>query len=386
MSEADDESTIATSVSSPRALTIRVGSASYTVEPSDAPITIGREFPAQVQVSDPRISRTHVRLEVKGGHWLAVDHSTNGVFFNGARQPSVMVTDGMTLHLGNEDGIPISFALSPVRRRPQTTVAPATSDESFDGEFAADDDDELGETTEHSEFTDPGIMRAGAAVAARRRELDIAQRALAKEKIMNAGALIAFEKGRSWPRRSTLAKLEQVLEWPPGTITRLRFGEVDDSDPSEHTVVLTNSVDAPLMAQAVDVAVGTIRSQIDWLPPQSDPSFTDRVGPILGDLRKLEAVAANAARSAKGAADVALSLSAVRKLHRDLMLRAAGAPGATFGQRLFAARHRTELSAEEAANAAGVSVEAIGAAEADRPLSVDDADAVKALLATLSQL
>ena len=71
---------------------------------------------------------------------------------------------------------------------------------------------------------DPGIARAGAAVAARRRELDIKQRNLAKFKIINAGALIAFEKGRSWPRERTRAKLEEVLQWPAGTIATIRYG------------------------------------------------------------------------------------------------------------------------------------------------------------------
>src|SRR6476660_8313286 len=73
--------------------------------------------------------------------------------------------------------------------------------------------------------SDPCIARAGAAVAARRRELDIKQRNLAKYKIINAGALIAFEKGRSWPRERTRAKLEEILQWPAGTIARLRQGE-----------------------------------------------------------------------------------------------------------------------------------------------------------------
>ena len=71
---------------------------------------------------------------------------------------------------------------------------------------------------------DPGMARAGAAAAARRRELDISQRSLAADGIINAGALIAFEKGRSWPRDKTRAKLEEVLRWPPGTINRLRTG------------------------------------------------------------------------------------------------------------------------------------------------------------------
>src|SRR5918997_1545439 len=80
-------------------------------------------------------------------------------------------------------------------------------------------------TDEATEEPDPGMVRAGAAAAARRRELDISQRSLAADGIINAGALIAFEKGRSWPRERTRAKLEEVLRWPPGTIARLRHGE-----------------------------------------------------------------------------------------------------------------------------------------------------------------
>src|SRR5262245_3137195 len=75
---------------------------------------------------------------------------------------------------------------------------------------------------------DPGMVRAGAAAAARRRELDISQRSLAADGVINAGALIAFEKGRSWPRERTRAKLEEVLRWPTGTIARIRRGDPVD--------------------------------------------------------------------------------------------------------------------------------------------------------------
>src|SRR6476660_8831543 len=80
-------------------------------------------------------------------------------------------------------------------------------------------------TAETADVVDAGLARAGAAAAARRRELDISQRSLAADGIINAGALIAFEKGRSWPRERTRAKIEEVLQWPPGTIARLRQGE-----------------------------------------------------------------------------------------------------------------------------------------------------------------
>jgi DNA-binding XRE family transcriptional regulator len=80
-----------------------------------------------------------------------------------------------------------------------------------------------------------------------------------------------------------------------------------------------------------------------------------------------------------------MTLSAVRKAYTDLMLKAARAPGATLGQRLFAARHRAELNQEEAANAAGVPADAIIAAEAEDRLPPDAVAAVEALIAALNR-
>jgi pSer/pThr/pTyr-binding forkhead associated (FHA) protein len=71
MSVADEDATIAAHVQPARALTITLGAATYTAEPSDAPITIGREFPAEIPVADHRISRTHLRLQIEGGQWTA---------------------------------------------------------------------------------------------------------------------------------------------------------------------------------------------------------------------------------------------------------------------------------------------------------------------------
>jgi transcriptional regulator with XRE-family HTH domain len=206
--------------------------------------------------------------------------------------------------------------------------------------------------TEHTlDIADPGVARAGAAVAARREELKLTQRYLARVGIVNAGALIDFEKGRRWPRRATLAKIEDALQWPHGTIARLR--REGDGPDAENTEVLTNTVRAPLMVETVEVALTSINAVIGSLPEIADPAFSPRAAAILADLRKLESVAANAAHTAKGAPEVAVVPGAVRKCYKDLMLRAARAPGATFGQRLFAARYRGELSAEETANAAG---------------------------------
>jgi transcriptional regulator with XRE-family HTH domain len=231
--------------------------------------------------------------------------------------------------------------------------------------------------------TDPDVARAGRAVAARRRELDITQRSLARDKVINAGTLIAFEKGRSWPRRGTLAKLEEVLNWPAGTITRIRNGS-PVAVGNEVTEVLTDTVQAPLMAEAVELAMHSIGTAVSALPDPSDPGFTQQATPILANLRQLETVAANAARNARGTPSVVLALSAVRRRYNELMLRAAKSPSATLGQRVYGARHSAELSVEEAANAAGVSTETLLDAEAERSVPPDAVAAINTLIAQLA--
>lgn len=300
---------------------MRIGPESHTLDPVAGVAVIGRDPGATVRVNDDRISRSHVRLEPRRDGWQVFDTSTNGMFVDGVRRSSALITGPTTIHLGAADGIPVSLA--PSHPAEATTAVEAEPDD--------DTWDELAET-------DPDVARAGRAVAARRRELDITQRSLARDKVINAGTLIAFEKGRSWPRRGTLAKLEEVLNWPAGTITRVRNGAAV-AQGGEATEVLTDTVHAPLMAEAVELAMHTIATAIDALHKPSEPEFGQKAGPILADLRKLEAVAANAARNARGAPSVVLALSSVRRAYNDLMLRAARSPSATLGQRLYGTRH-----------------------------------------------
>src|SRR6185312_8003091 len=140
-------------------------------------------------------------------------------------------------------------------------------------------------TAEATDVVDPGLVRAGAAAAARRRELDISQRSLAADGIINAGALIAFEKGRSWPRERTRAKLEEVLQWPPGTIARLRRGEAVARDKPVDPVA--GADEGQLIAQAVITAVHSLGGAVEALPLVDAAEFTPRVTAILADLRKL---------------------------------------------------------------------------------------------------
>ena len=350
-------------------LAVRIGSQSHTLDPVAGVAAIGRDPSAAVRINDDRISRSHVRLEPRRDGWHVIDTSTNGIFVDGVRRSSVPITSPTTIHLGDANGIPVTLAPGDPRDAPvATAIGPEVDDE--------DNWDELAET-------DPDVARAGSAVAARRRELDITQRSLARDKIINAGTLIAFEKGRSWPRRGTLAKLEEVLNWPTGTITRIRNGgPVAQGD--EVTEVLTDTIQAPLMAEAVELAMHSIGTALNALPNPADPDFTQRATPILADLRKLETVAANAARNAKGTPSVVLALSAVRRSYNELMLRAAKSPSATLGQRLYGARHRAELSVEEAANAAGVPTDVLLDAESERSVPPDAAAAIDTLIAQLA--
>jgi DNA-binding transcriptional regulator YiaG len=349
-------------------LTVQVGNQTYIADAAGAPIVIGREAPAQLRIEDDRISRIHVRLDCTPNGWVAVDQSRNGIFVDGARQSSIPIREGTTIYLGNPQGIRVTFSFG--APAPQIEPEPQTLAHHDDSEFTID-------------TIDPGVARAGAAVAARREELKVSQRYLAKEGIVAAGTLISFEKGRKWPRRATLAKLEDALQWPHGTIARIRRERVTSGE--ERTEVFTHTMPVPGMAEAVEVALDGITAAIEALPGPSERDFTGRVSRILADLRRLEGVAAGAARTAKGDHEVALLLSDVRRTYKDVMLRAARAPGATLGQRLYAARYRAELSAEETANAAGVPIEMITAAEAEVPLDANTMAAVQAVLASLTR-
>jgi transcriptional regulator with XRE-family HTH domain len=234
---------------------------------------------------------------------------------------------------------------------------------------------------EASDVADPGLVRAGAAAAARRRELDISQRSLAADGIINAGALIAFEKGRSWPRERTRAKLEEVLQWPPGMIARLRQGEPAARERSTEPAI--GGGEGQLIAQAVITAVHTLDGAVDALPPVDDAEFTPRVAAILTDLRQLESVAASATRISQVTPALIKALGTVRRQIDELTMLAATAPRATLGQRLYATRRRANLTMAETAQAAGVPEDDIARAEAEEPVSAAAIDAIEALLKQL---
>ncbi len=238
-------------------------------------------------------------------------------------------------------------------------------------------DVESPDETDDTTGVDEGMARAGAAAAARRRELDISQRSLASEGIINAGALIAFEKGRSWPREATRAKLEELLRWPPGTIERIRYGR---SAGSQRAPDPQAADEGSLIAQAIETALGAMAATIDSLPPTDNPTFTPRLTAILSDLRQLEQVAARATQIGRMTPPLLKALSTVRRRIDELTMHGATAPNATIGQLLYAARRRANLTIAETAQAAGVAEESVIATESGKFIPLPELGRLAALV------
>ena len=226
------------------------------------------------------------------------------------------------------------------------------------------------------------VARAGAAFAARRVELGISQRELAKLKIIGAANLIAFEKGRSWPREMTRARLEQVVKWPPGTLARVHAGR----NPPVSGAIDRSSTDetSAMVSGAVNLAASQILATADALPADGDPAFPERVRGVLADLRALEVIAARAVRSSQGSPEVIRLLREIRHCYSGLMARAAATPEATLGQRLFTARQGAALSVAEAAGALDVAPEVVLAAESEQAVGADDRARIERLIADLT--
>ncbi|HZA08991.1 helix-turn-helix domain-containing protein [Mycobacterium sp.] len=236
--------------------------------------------------------------------------------------------------------------------------------------------------------TDPGVARAGAALAERRRKLGIKQRELARRKIITASSLIDFEKGRSWPRERTRTMLEELVDWPAGTLARIRSGgPVPGSEPAprpdSESALESDDSEASLIVSAVAVAMNTFNTAIANLPAEDDPRFPGHIQAVLADLRQLESITARAVRSSRGSPAVIRALALVRRRYDELTARAAKAPGATLGQRLHTARRRANLTAAEAADALGMPVELVTTVEGGQAADDESAARIEAMIAGL---
>lgn len=147
--------------------------------------------------------------------------------------------------------------------------------------------------------------------------------------------------------------------------------------------VVPDDGEAPVIVSLVDAAVHMYSSAIDTLPDPSDPEYGERVAVVLSGRRKLESAISKAAGRSRVTPSVIVALSGVRHRYDDLMKAAANSPSATLGQRLYTARRRARLTAQETANGAGLKVGFLTAIESEEPVTEDEAAKIKDLIAAL---
>ena len=108
-----------------------------------------------------------------------------------------------------------------------------------------------------------------------------------------------------------------------GAIAGIRNGAAVPED--ESTEALSNTVRAAVAVDAAQIVLRGLKARIESLPAAMDSGFGPAAGALLAELHRLESSTTNAARTAKGASEVALLLSDVRRTYNDLMLGASRA-------------------------------------------------------------
>ncbi|HET6734091.1 FHA domain-containing protein [Mycobacterium sp.] len=222
---------------------------------ADGEFIIGREVPpSHVQIDHPGISRLHVRL-LPGARWELIDYdSRNGVYVHGRRiEHETPITDGMTVHLGAPDGIPVSFHYIGAEQHTPIQL-------------------------------DPNIQRTGQAVVERYEELGLSPRNLHRDNIIDQEALTELISGRRWPDQATRAALEVALAWPAGTLDAIREGQPH----GEITDVITPTVGRTLLVDSATLALADIDAAMAELPPATDPCFAARAEPVRRRLAELQ--------------------------------------------------------------------------------------------------
>ncbi|WP_122497537.1 FHA domain-containing protein, partial [Mycobacterium attenuatum] len=81
-------------------LELRAGGRVWHVTP-DRVWSIGRWAEADVRLDNPRVSRDHAVLQPTAGGWVLVNHSSNGMFVEGARVERVAIVGPVTVMLGS---------------------------------------------------------------------------------------------------------------------------------------------------------------------------------------------------------------------------------------------------------------------------------------------
>ncbi len=226
-----------------------------------------------------------------------------------------------------------------------------------------------------------GVARAGAAFAARRKELGLTQRDLAAMKVITTPALVAFEKGRTWPRGPDPSQARTGREVAAGDVVKLNNG---GQAPPDGGKASRHDDTSEVLTGAVTMAAGSVLNSARALPEDDDPTFSTRPGPSWQNCANSKPSPPALCAAAKALPRCSSCCATSGTAYDALMARAAAAPGATLGQRLYVARVAATFSVAEAAGAADVAPEVITAAEAEQQLSEADRHQLEKLIANLT--
>jgi ABC-type multidrug transport system ATPase subunit/pSer/pThr/pTyr-binding forkhead associated (FHA) protein len=81
--------------------------------PEGKTFIVGRDSHADLQISEARCSRHHLRINFENGTWFATDlGSSNGSFNDGKRFESIRITSTTSISLGSENGILLNLSVT----------------------------------------------------------------------------------------------------------------------------------------------------------------------------------------------------------------------------------------------------------------------------------
>jgi len=104
-------------------ITVRYGNCTQTFAPG-RDVVIGRDVRADIRLMHPGVSRAHATLRYLDGRWVAVDNrSRNGIFVDGLRLQAADIRHGLTIHVGDAHGLPLTFHVG--HHNPPVPPAPA---------------------------------------------------------------------------------------------------------------------------------------------------------------------------------------------------------------------------------------------------------------------
>ncbi len=141
--------------------------------------------------------------------------------------------------------------------------------------------------------------------------------------------------------------------------------------------------DSSIIVNLSEAAMHMYTAAIDALPFAEDKKFHKRADVVLSGMRKLRAALTDAASTSRPSPEVIVARSNVRQRYDVLMEHAAAAPGSSLGQQMYVTRVHAKLSAQEAANGAGLRADLLDELEEGATPTGEEAARIKDAIAAL---